>query len=87
MPETAVPGKLLGLHVPEQFLRERALEVIVPGSRLELHLVVVEHVMDLADELRQIPTDDEDMKVIQILAMRTFNAFGASLKLALSGSS
>lgn len=40
--------------------------------------------MDLADILRQFKTDDEDLKLVQILGMRTFNAFGASLKLALS---
>ena len=41
--------------------------------------------MDLADILRQFDTNEEDLKVIQLLGMRTFNAFGASLKLALSG--
>ncbi|MGF1620863.1 MAG: hypothetical protein ACFCUR_09635 [Rhodomicrobiaceae bacterium] len=41
--------------------------------------------MELADVLRQFNTADEDIKVIQMLGMRTFNAFGASLKLALSG--
>lgn len=41
--------------------------------------------MDLADMLRQFETDDEDLKVAQVLAMRCFNAFAASLKLALSG--
>ena len=41
--------------------------------------------MDLADPLRQFPTEDEDLKVIQVLAMRTFNAFGTTVKLALSG--
>jgi hypothetical protein len=41
--------------------------------------------MDLADVLRQFETADEDLKVIQLLGMRTFNAFGASVKLALSG--
>ena len=41
--------------------------------------------MDMADLLRQVPTEDEDMKIVQVLGMRTFNAFGASLKLALSG--
>lgn len=41
--------------------------------------------MNLGDLLRQFSTDDEDLKVIQILGMRIFNAFGASLKLALSG--
>src|SRR5262249_29766453 len=37
------------------------------------------------DMLRQFETTDEDFKVIQILGMRTFNAFSAALKLALSG--
>jgi hypothetical protein len=41
--------------------------------------------MDLIDMLRKFQTDDEDIKVIQLLGMRMFNAFGASLKLALSG--
>ncbi len=41
--------------------------------------------MDLCDVYRQIETDDEDEKVVQLLSMRVFNAFGASLKLALSG--
>ncbi len=41
--------------------------------------------MDLAHHLRKIPTNDEDMKVIQVLGVRIFNAFGASVKLALSG--
>jgi hypothetical protein len=41
--------------------------------------------MDIADVFRRVDTCDEDVKVIKILGMRTFNAFGASLKLALSG--
>ncbi len=41
--------------------------------------------LNLANMLRQFPTSfDEDLKVIMMLGMRTFNAFGASLKLALS---
>ena len=41
--------------------------------------------MSLGDIFRKFPTDDEDLKVTQMLGMRIFNAFGASLKLALSG--
>ncbi len=41
--------------------------------------------MDVADVFRQFPTNDEDLKVAQLLGMRTFNALGSSLKLALSG--
>ena len=41
--------------------------------------------MDLAYHYRQFSTQDEDLKVIQVLGMRTFNAFAASMKLVLSG--
>ena len=80
-----MPENLQNLHAQEEFLRDRALEVMAADKSLELHVGVVENAMDVADLLRQIPTGDEDMKVIQVLGMRTFNAFGASLKLALSG--
>lgn len=85
MEEQNIPENLRSLHCQEEQLREKA-EVLVKGDgRLALHLSAVQHAMDLADLLRQFPTDDEDMKVIQILGMRTFNAFGASAKLAFSG--
>ena len=76
---------LFTLHTHEEALRRKAYEFVEPDSQLELHLVVIEAAIDLADLLRKYPTEDEDMKVIQILGMRIFNAFGASLKLALSG--
>ena len=59
--------------------------MIKADDRLAMHLRVVERCMDLADLMRQFPTDDEDLKLIEMLGMRLFNAFGASLKLALSG--
>ena len=52
---------------------------------MQLHLAIIEAAMDLADLLRRLDTSDEDLKAIIMLGMRTFNAFGASLKLALSG--
>ena len=85
MPKHAIPDNLRSLHAQEECLRQRALDLVAADARLVLHLRVVEHSMDLADLLRQVPTEDEDMKTIQVLGMRTFNAFGASLKLALSG--
>jgi hypothetical protein len=78
-------AKLAGLHHGEEQLRERAIELVQGDQRLQLHLVAVEAAMDLADVFRQLDTKDEDLRAIQILSMRTFNAFGASLKLALSG--
>ena len=85
MSEQAIPDNLRSLHEQEEFLRDRALEFVAGDARLALHVRMVENAMDLGDLLRQVPTEDEDMKVIQVLGMRTFNAFGASLKLALSG--
>jgi len=80
-----LPENLQSLHSQEEQLRAKALELVTEDKKLRLHLAVIEQAMNLGDLLRQYPTDDEDMKVIQILGMRMFNAFGASLKLALSG--
>ena len=85
MSEHAIPENLRSLHGQEEVLRARALELVAADARLALHVRVVENAMDLANLLHQVPTEDEGMKVIQVLGMRTFNAFGASLKLALSG--
>ena len=85
MSEHAIPDNLRSLHDQEECLRQRALDLVAADARLLLHLRVVENAMDLADLLRQVPTEDEDMKTIQVLGMRTFNALGASLKLALCG--
>jgi hypothetical protein len=80
-----LPDNLDSLHSQEEQLYAKSLELIDQDRKLVLHLVVIEQAMNLGDMLRQFLTDDEDLKVIQILGMRTFNAFGASLKLALSG--
>ncbi len=88
MPDTnddAIPPNLASLHAGEEFLRDKAIGLIAGDERLKLHLAITEAAMDLADVLRQFDTADEDLKVIQLLGMRTFNAFGASVKLALSG--
>jgi hypothetical protein len=80
-----IPANLERLHSGEEQLREKALAIIAGDQRLQMHLAIVEAAMDLADMFRQCETGDEDLKVAQVLGMRTFNAFGASLKLALSG--
>ncbi|MFG1299478.1 hypothetical protein V5F49_06750 [Xanthobacter sp. V3C-3] len=82
---TAIPANLSALHGGEELLREQGLGIVAGNQRLQLHLAVVEASMDLTDVFRQFDTSDEDLKVAQVLSMRTFNAFGASLKLALSG--
>ncbi len=85
MAEQTIPENLRSLHGQEEVLRQKATALVEGDDRLALHLSVIEHAMDLADILRQFPTDDEDLKVVQVLGMRIFNAFGASVKLALSG--
>lgn len=80
-----IPQNLHSLYTQEEQFRGKALEIIAADSRLRLHISVVEAAMEIADVFRQCPTNDENLKVVKILSMRMFNAFGASLKLALSG--
>lgn len=80
-----MPDNLVSLHSQEEKLRKQALALIANDRNLGVHVAMTEQVMNISDVLRQFDTDDEDTKVIQILGMRIFNAFGASLKLALSG--
>ena len=77
--------RFAGLYSGEELLRSKAIEAIVADQRLHLHLEGVEGAMNIADWLRQFETDDEDLKLIQVLGIRMFNAFGASLKLCCSG--
>lgn len=83
--QNVIPSNLASLHGGEEQLREKALDIVAADRRLQMHLAIVEAAMDLTDVFRQFDTSDEDLKVTQVLGMRTFNAFGASLKLALSG--
>lgn len=85
MNDNIFPRRLANLHFGEETLRNNALILIAKSESMQLHLSAVESAMDLADALRQFPTKDEDLKVIQLLGMRTFNAFGSALKLTLSG--
>lgn len=80
-----MPEHLDRLHSGEEFLRSKSIEALQNDDRLRLHVAVVEQAMTMADGLRQFQTDDEDMKLIQALGMRIFNAFGAAMKLCLSG--
>ena len=83
--ESAIPERLRHLHAEEENLRKKAAEIVAGDQRFWIHLSTIKHTMDLADCLRQFPTSDEDLKLIQMLGMRLFNAFGASIKLGLSG--
>lgn len=85
MSAQVIPENLQTLHQDEEQLCLKAMAIVSADARLALRLHVVECAMDLDDLLRQFATDDEDMKVIQILGMRAVNVFGASQKLALSG--
>ena len=41
--------------------------------------------MNMAEHFRKLPMEDEDMRVVQVLGMRAFNAFAAALNLAFAG--
>ena len=79
------PHNLKLMHSGEEKLYQKSVELISVDERWLLHVGIVEQAMDMADIFRQHPTEDEDIKVIQMLGMRVFNAFASSLKLMLSG--
>lgn len=79
------PDNLNNLYTQEQFLREKAMCIIHEDSRLLLHLNAIERAMSLIHILIGCPRNDEDFKVIKMLGIRMFNAFGSSLTLMLSG--
>lgn len=77
--------KFTALHRGEEFLRSRSIEAISDDPRALLHIAVAERTIDVCDALRMFETDDEDLKVIQCLAIRQVNALASAIKLALSG--
>ena len=79
-----LPQNLARLHSGEEFLRTKVLEALA-DDKFRLHAEMIEQAMNMADGLRQFETDDEDLKLIQVLGMRTFNAFGSAVKLCFSG--
>ncbi|MGZ8138186.1 hypothetical protein [Bordetella bronchiseptica] len=81
----AISQNFVSLHAHEEALRQEAYALIEKDECLQFYLAAVQAAMDIADVLRQLDTNDEDLKVIQLFGMRIFNAFGAGLKLALSG--
>jgi hypothetical protein len=83
--DNSFPENLARLHIAEERCRKEALNLIAKNDRMRLHLDVIEAGMGIANILRQFSTDEQNLRVIQLLGLRTFNAFGASLKLALSG--
>lgn len=73
------------LHSQEESLRGQAISILQGNSKLLLHLDVIERAMTVARVVTSYQTNDEDLKVIKMLSVRLFNAFGASMKLMLSG--
>ena len=80
-----IPENLKTLQREEECVREEALALVAGDSHLRLHVHVTENTMNLADLLRQYPSCDADIMLVQGFGMRAFNAFAASLKLALCG--
>lgn len=85
MTNASIPENLELLHTGEEQLRAKAIELVAADEKLLLHLHVSERAMDVLDYFRQMPTEDEDLKVVQMLGMRQFNALASSIKLLFSG--
>lgn len=73
------------LHDGEEKLRARSIRLVSDNQALLLHMAVAESAMDMLDMFRQMPTEDDDLKVVKMLGLRTFNALASSIKLMMSG--
>lgn len=80
-----LPTNFERLYAHENGLREQAVALIVADERLQSHVTMVERMMVIADRLSRLPEPGADLKFVQALAVRSFNAFAAALRLALSG--
>jgi len=85
MTNISFPNNLDSLYGQEQYLREKAIEIIQSKPKLSLHFQAIERAMSLAKIVVDYPEEDEDFKVVKMLSIRMFNAFGASLTLIFSG--
>lgn len=85
MSKPLIPENLVLLHQGEEFLRTKSIEAIQKGRKIVAPVSTVERAMDLLGVFRQFKTDDEELKVVQVLGMREFNAFASATKLLLSG--
>lgn len=85
MAENDYPQNLNLLHDEEESMRARVVALVKNDHRLLLHFVVTERAMDVLDILRQVSTEDEDLKAVQMLGLRVFNALASAVKLMLSG--
>jgi hypothetical protein len=85
MTKTIFPNNLDDLYKQEQLLREKAIGIIQSKPKLSLHFHAIERAMSLAKIVVDYPEEDEDFKVVKMLSIRMFNAFGTSLTLIFSG--
>ena len=76
---------LAALHREEEKLREEAQKLITQDPGLQLHISAIANAMNVAEQFRILRANDEDIKAVQGLGIRAFNALAASVKLGLSG--
>ncbi len=85
MSNIGFPDNLVSLYIKEEHHRSQAISTISARERLLLPLCAIERAMTLAKIVVEYPTEDEDFKVLKMLSIRMFNAFGACLKLITAG--
>lgn len=85
MDDIVFPDNLISLYKREEQLRIEAVSAIGGREHILLHLCAIERAMTLAKIAVECPTEDEDFKVLKLLSIRMFNAFGASLRLITAG--
>lgn len=73
------------LYLHESGLRQQAIALVSTDPRLQSHVHFVDLVMTIAARFSQIQDPDADLKVVQAIAIRSFNALAGALRLILSG--
>ena len=85
MDKKNIPRNLLNLQQQEKQFQFEVLHSINESPDLALHVSLIERAMTLSRLLIMSPYEDDDFRIIKMLSIRVFNAFGASQLLLFSG--
>lgn len=81
-----LPENFGSLHKHEETIRAQSIEAIKASENFLMHAALIEHTMSLLKYFIQVhQSSDEDVRTVQLLGIRLFNAAASVWKLLLSG--
>ncbi|WP_202369644.1 hypothetical protein [Pseudomonas sp. MWU318] len=81
-----LPDKLTALYTGEEFLRAKAVELIMLDHQLSDDVELIHRTMDLIQHfVIEHVADDPEQETIQLLGIRLFNGLASSFRLLTSG--